>query len=64
MFSEIFLERVNRLIDVQLAERKKQIPMEISTATREAAANGMLNSSNFVLRVKDACEREIEKGLL
>ena len=60
MFSGKFLERANRLIDVQLAERQKLIPMEISMATRESAANGMLHSSNFVLRVKGICEREIE----
>lgn len=60
MFSEKYLERTNRLIDVQLAERKKQIPIEISTVQRQASANGMLNSSMYVLQVKDICEREIE----
>lgn len=60
MFSEKFIERTNRLISVQLAERKKQIPIEISTVLRQAAAKGMINSSMFVLQVKDICEREIE----
>lgn len=60
MFSEKFLERLNRLIGVQLEERRKQIPLDISVAQRKAAANGMLNSSNFILQVKDVCEREIE----
>jgi hypothetical protein len=60
MFSDKFIERVNRLIDVQLAERRKQMPFEISKIQREHNARGMLHSSMTILRIKEVCEREIE----
>ena len=60
MFNDKFLERANRLIQVRLAERQKQIPLEISKIQRESAARGMLNSSMSILNTKEVCEREIE----
>lgn len=60
MFSEKFLERVNRLIEIQFAERRKQVPLKISIVKREHAASGSLHSSMTVLRIKETCEREIE----
>jgi len=60
MFSDKFIERVNRLIDVQLAERRKQMPSEVSKIQSENNARGMLRSSMTILRIKEVCEREIE----
>lgn len=60
MFNDKFLERVNRLIEVRLAERRKQIPLKISKIQRESSARGMLNSSMTIIQTKDICEREIE----
>lgn len=60
MFSEKFMERANRLIEIQFAERRKQIPVEISTVKSKHAAIGALHSSTTVLHIKEICEREIE----
>lgn len=60
MFNDKFLERVNRLIEVQLTERRKQIPLEISRIRNEANAVGMLSSGRTILQIKESCEREIE----
>lgn len=60
MFNDKFLERVSRLIEVRLAERRKQIPLEIAKIQRENNARGMLNSSMTILQTKEICEREIE----
>jgi len=60
MFNEILLERVNRLTDVRLSERRKQVPIEILKIKQDGNARGMLNSSTTILPIKDLCEREIE----
>lgn len=60
MLSEKFLDRVGRLIDVGLAERRKQLPMEIMRVKSEFSARGVLHSSMYVLKIKELCEREIE----
>ena len=60
MFSEIILDRVNRLIDIQLAERRKQIPLEILKIKNSHNARGVLHSSMTILGIKEICEREIE----
>ena len=60
MFSQKFLERANRLIDIQFDERRKQVPFEISMVKEEHNARGVLRSSMTVVRIKEICEREIE----
>lgn len=60
MFNEKFIERANRLIEIQLAERRKQLAIEISKIKSEHAARGLLRSSMTVLCIKEICEREIE----
>jgi len=59
MIYEQLVERTSRLIDVQLAERRKQLPMEIQKIQREAAASGNLESGRKVLQVRELCAHEI-----
>jgi len=60
MFSEKFLERANRLIDIQFVERRKQVPLAISKVKNEHNARGVLRSSMTDARIKEICEGEIE----
>lgn len=60
MFSEKFIERVNRLIGIQFVERRKQVLREISRVTHEYNARGMLHSGMTVFSIKEICEKEIE----
>ena len=47
MFSEKYLERVNRLIDIQFAERRKQVPFETSKVKKENGGAGPEVSIGF-----------------
>lgn len=52
--------RFERLIEVQMAERQKQFPLELRQIDAQAAAHGMLNSSVRILQSKQAHERELD----
>ena len=53
-------ERFDRLIEVQLNERRKQIPGEISRINASAASRGMYNSSVPLVNIFELLSRETE----
>jgi len=59
MLDEQLVERATRLVDVQLAERRQQLPLDIQRIQREAAATGNLESGRKVLQIRDVCAHEI-----
>jgi hypothetical protein len=60
MLTEKIIERANRLVEIQVAERRKQISAEITGVKLKNAAQYMLHSSITVMSIKAICEREIE----
>jgi hypothetical protein len=60
MLTEKIIERANRFIEVQNAERRKQMSAEITEVKLKYAAQYLLHSSLTVMSIKAICEREIE----
>lgn len=60
MLDEKILDRVRRLVQVQFAERRKQVPNEIARIKEEMNVRGALYSGATVKRIYDTCAREIE----
>lgn len=60
MFDPTMQTRFEQLIDVRLAERRKQFPLELLQIDAQAAASGMLHSSRRILQTQQAHERELD----
>ena len=60
MLPEKIKERTSRLLEVQIAERRSQLPKDIAVTRNHFGLNGTLQSSMYCLAVKEVCEREIE----
>lgn len=60
MLDELVLTRFNQLIDVRIAERSKQFPVDLAQIDRHAAAQGAFHSSSRLLQLHQAHERELE----
>lgn len=52
--------RFERLIEVRIAERRKQFPIELGQIDAQANASGMFHSSRRILQSQQAHERELE----
>lgn len=65
MLSPKLTERVNRLLDIQLTERRHILDAEIETAKSMHNARGMLRSGAYVKYIQNICIRELEvRGVL
>lgn len=60
MLESTMQTRFETLVEVKMAERQKQFPLELSQIDSQAAAHGMFNSSVRILQTRGAHERELE----
>lgn len=55
-----FVDRVSRLVESRIAERRAQLPYETAAITSAAAAHGSVMSSSHVLQLQRLYARELE----
>lgn len=55
-----FVDRVSRLIESRIAERRAQLPYEAAAITSAAAAHGSIRSGSHVLQLQRLYARELE----
>mgnify|MGYP001572399059 CR=1 FL=1 len=60
MLDSTVAELTDRLIQSQLAERRKQLQQELIAISRRLSANGLLRSGAHIQQVTEACRHEIE----
>ena len=60
MIAPLIKERCNRLVEVRLAERRKQLEAEIHQVDAKAAAAGMYGSGNRIMQLHKLLSRELE----
>ena len=60
MLDPIFLDRVARLTEVRIRERRRQFPGELTAIAGNLNARGLLRSSVHVFQSQQAHERELE----
>ena len=60
MIDSLIKERCNRLVEVMLTERRKQLKEEMHQIDAEAAAKGMYGSGNRLMQLHKLLSRELE----
>ncbi|MDP3483436.1 MAG: hypothetical protein Q8S05_09035 [Sulfuricella sp.] len=55
-----FTDLVYRLVSARIADRREQLPLDISTLRAEFAKNGQLGSGRYLVYVHQAITRELE----